>query len=294
MSHSRTCCLVERLFCCSKVIISEFSMTEMNYGTNRPAVSMTTAVVAPFDRVRWGPILAGLFAALSLLTLLSVLGLAIGLTAWDPGDDERRFSTGAGIWSIISALIAFFFGGWLAARSAAAVGERNGVLNGAMVWAVAIPLIIFIVGGGAASLADAAVNGAGTRVVYLDRGERGGDFTDRAQLSSARVGDVATGGAATGGATGGTTADNTSTPGSAANVNMPESKDEARTLAKGAWWTLLSLVLGLAAAAGGGYSGARSYDDRYDRDDRRYGTTTTGTTGTTDTGTTNTGTTHTP
>jgi hypothetical protein len=259
-------------------------MTQSNYNPtggsrgNTPAVEVNAAFLAPFDRIRWGPVLAGLFAALSTLALLSVLGLAIGLSTWDPGDNARRYSVGAGVWSIISALIAFFVGGYLAARSAAAVGERNGLLNGGMVWAVAIPLMIFLVGGGMASLADMAINGSGTRVVYVDRAYTG-DTTDRAQTAAARIGGTATG--------------DTTTTAAIPNVTVattpPPTREDARTAAKGAWFTLISLLLGLCAAAAGGLAGARSvgYDDvdeetrrrrRAERERTEYGTT--GTTGT--------------
>ena len=43
----------------------------------------------PGDRVRWGPIIAGLFVALSALTLLGLLGAAIGLSISDTGDNTR-------------------------------------------------------------------------------------------------------------------------------------------------------------------------------------------------------------
>jgi len=194
---------------------------------------------------------------MSCLTLLSVLGLAIGLSAWNPGDNQRNYSIGAGIWSIISALVSFYIGGWLAARSAAAVGERNGLLNGAMVWAVAIPLLLFLLGGGFASLAQTAVDGGRNHIVYLDRGM--GDITDRAQTAGARMGDV-------------------SNPNVGTNQNqsaaMP-SREDARNAAKGAWWTLVSLVLGLCAAGFGGLVGAGSV---YDRDRDITGSTTGGTT----------------
>src|SRR5215218_344789 len=84
----------------------------------------------PTDRVRWGPILAGTFAALTMLAVLSTLGAAIGMTAYDAGDDARRF--------------AFGFGGWLTARSAAVRGHDNGLLNGFMVAGFGIPLLLFL------------------------------------------------------------------------------------------------------------------------------------------------------
>src|SRR3954447_15379623 len=106
-----------------------------------PDVNVSATAVTPTDRVRWGSIIAGLFAALSTLAVLTVLGIAVAGSAYDPGDSARAFGIGAGIWSAVSALIAFFIGGWLASRSAAVRSEGSGVLNGAMVWVVAIPLI---------------------------------------------------------------------------------------------------------------------------------------------------------
>jgi hypothetical protein len=91
---------------------------EPNHGRDtREQVDVAPGV--PVDRVRWGPILIGLFAALTALAVLSILGTAVGLSAYDAGDDARRFAVGAGVWGIISMLLAFGFGGWMAARSAA-------------------------------------------------------------------------------------------------------------------------------------------------------------------------------
>src|SRR5687768_5733380 len=44
----------------------------------------------PTDRVRWGPILAGTFAALTTLAILSTLGAAIGFSSYDRGQDDVR------------------------------------------------------------------------------------------------------------------------------------------------------------------------------------------------------------
>ena len=44
----------------------------------------------PTDRVRWGPILAGTFSALTTLAILSTLGAAIGLSSYDRGQDDVR------------------------------------------------------------------------------------------------------------------------------------------------------------------------------------------------------------
>lgn len=197
-------------------------------------LDINTAVVAPTDRVRWGPILAGLFAALSTLALLSVLGLAVGSTAYDPGDNARNYGIGAGIWGAVSALIAFFIGGWLAARSAAVRGSNNGLLNGAMVWAVAIPLLLYLLAGGIGSIASTASRAADDMSVRAGRGGDSENVLDRARTAAAEIGDQAT----------------------------PAHQEQAAdTTSRGAWGTLISLVLALIAASIGGYLGARRTDD---------------------------------
>jgi hypothetical protein len=105
------------------------------------------------DRVRWGPILAGMVATLATILLLNVLGLAVGLSSLGPGGSLTSLATGAGIWSAITALIAFFVGGWMAGRTAAPTSMVDnsfpGLLNGAMVWAATLVLLLLLVAIGA-------------------------------------------------------------------------------------------------------------------------------------------------
>ena len=79
--------------------------------TPTTATTTTTAVTTdtkPTDLIRWGPILGGLFAALATLITLGVLGLAVGLSAYNANDPLGGFGIGAGVWGAITALIAFF------------------------------------------------------------------------------------------------------------------------------------------------------------------------------------------
>jgi hypothetical protein len=117
-----------------------------------------TLVVMPVDRVRWAAVLTGLVVALVAVALLSVLGLAIGLTTSTPGDIAGTLGLGRGVWTAISALIALVAGGWAAARTAAVPGRANGALNGAMVWVAAALLVFALLGSGLATLAAVAGN----------------------------------------------------------------------------------------------------------------------------------------
>ena len=68
-------------------------------------------------KVSWGGVWGGVLVAIGLLLLLSVLGVAIGVTAVDPGETQaERVGTGIGIWGGLSLLIALF--GWYRPASA--------------------------------------------------------------------------------------------------------------------------------------------------------------------------------
>jgi hypothetical protein len=117
------------------------------------------------DRVRWGALFAGFFVGLGSLVLLLLLGGAVGFTALDPRDlsSWKSLGIGAGIWAGISAIIASFFGAWVAARLSTAVDRGNGLLHGLALWGLAWAVGIWFSAmavGGAVSGAASAVGGA--------------------------------------------------------------------------------------------------------------------------------------
>jgi hypothetical protein len=206
----------------------------------------------PTDRVRWGPILAGTFAALTVLAVLSTLGTAIGLSAYDPGqNDPRHFARIGGIWGVLSVIIAFAFGGWLTARAAAVRGRSNGMLNGFMVAGFGIPLMLFMLG----SIATAMGAAATTAATAHDAQQARNSQSDGAMTASATIGG----------------ASDAASPSSPANVSNVNSEDARRAASRAAWGTLFGLVLAIAAASAAGAVGAR--DDRDSDEDvhRRRG-----------------------
>jgi hypothetical protein len=199
----------------------------------------------PLDRVRWGPILAGLVSALATLLVLSLLGVAVGLTAatGDPAGGANGAATrtgnyglGATIWAAVSALIAFFVGGYVAGRTAGVRGKSNGWINGALVWAVTLPLLLWL----AASGLSGFLNAIGFNL---------GGFVDTVNTASQNV-------ANTGSATA-----------AAPNADPAEVQRTAESARNGAWGALAALVLGLIAAGLGGLLGSRSHDDEYNIND---------------------------
>jgi len=125
-------------------------------------IEQNVNVVTPRDRVRLGPIIAGMLSALTVFIALSVLGAAVGATtlyANGTGSaNTNHYGVAAGIWSAVSALIAFFIGGFVAAKTAAVGGGGNGWINGVMVFVAGLPLIIWLTSQGAGSLFGAFGN----------------------------------------------------------------------------------------------------------------------------------------
>jgi hypothetical protein len=99
------------------------------------------------DRVRWGPVLAGLLTAIASFVLLGLLAAAIGLSVAQGADTTTAGNTAAIVAAIIG-LAAFFIGGYVAAYTAAVANRGDGALNGFLVWALAILLILVLAGVG--------------------------------------------------------------------------------------------------------------------------------------------------
>lgn len=231
-------------------------MTQQRYDVDKYAVT------SPLDSVRWAAVLAGLFTALSVVIVLTVLGLAIGLSTLDAAN-PRSFGIGAGVYGGISAIIAFALGGFIAARTAAVTGSSNAILNGGLVWIVALPLIVNVLTSGIGSLLGTAANVAGTTastVIQIaapladDAAQMGATVV--AQNPEAAQDAAATAEAAAAQAA---TAVATQVQGVVEQVDEPaEVEAIAQDVGNAAWTTLLALGLSAAAAVGGGYLGRRS------------------------------------
>ncbi|HEX6383791.1 MAG TPA: hypothetical protein VF177_03895 [Anaerolineae bacterium] len=220
-----------------------------------PELDIDMGVITPVDRIRWGPILAGVVTALSTLVILSLLGLAIGLTVYDASDPASNFGLGAGLWGIISAVLAFIIGGAIAGYTAAVPTQGDGMLNGAMVWLVTIPLMVYLLGAGIGSLLSAAGNLVETGVSATAPLVTEAGVEETLGLDAAAV--QATAEAA---GTELTVPEAQATADAFVDEVAPEPQqieEAAETAAPSVWGTLLALLLGLAAAALGGLFGAR-------------------------------------
>lgn len=188
-------------------------------------------------RISWGGINGGVLLAVGLLILLAALGVAIGISAVNPGQTEAsNVGTGAAVWSAISLLAALFLGGYASTKLGATSDSTTGFLEGALVWVVSMLLMLYLAGSGIGMLAGGAfqlVGGAGETVSSTITGA--GDFSSG---DANRVGSQGADPA-------------TQVPfAERAAAMQPEASAAA-------WITFGALVLSLAAAIGGGMVGRR-------------------------------------
>jgi hypothetical protein len=173
------------------------------------------------DRVRWGPIIGGVATAMTTMLILSLFGLAVGLTTVNAGDAAATGSvpdntgTMTAIWGAVSAIISFFIGGFVAGRTASVFSRGWGSMNGAMVFLIGVPIMLWL-----------AAQGLGTVM---------GTFSGYAP-------DIANNAQAT-----------------AQNTPPIEVARTAEQIRNGAWGSLLAALLGLGAAALGGSAGTRRH-----------------------------------
>lgn len=187
------------------------------------------------NRVQFGPIVAGVLTAIATLLILTVLGLAIGSSALEPREVGDGVGAAAAIWGIVSALIAFFLGGWVAAKTAAVAGAGSGLINGLMVGAAILVLILWLTGSGVSAIVGTIGSNLGDITSLVT--EETGSTDQAAQEAEAVQADAEE---------------------QLAQVDPASAFDTVRDAA---WGTLAGLVLPLVAAGAGGLLGHNTRRD---------------------------------
>lgn len=107
------------------------------------------------ELVAWGAVFAGLFLVVGISWLILLLGSAIGVSVADATDLDaigKGFGVGAIIWMILTALVSYFFGGWLAAWLSGKTPAIIGMLHGITVWGASAVLVMLLGYAGVAGL----------------------------------------------------------------------------------------------------------------------------------------------
>jgi hypothetical protein len=129
------------------------------------AVSSASDVPSGRDRVRWGPVWAGVIVALAVFVVLQLFFFAVGVLG--PGYGGN---TTGGIVSGVLALVSFFIGGLLAGASTVWRGAGDGLLHGVLVWSLSMLgiLVLALVGGSSLLGPLATLLGAQQQGIVID------------------------------------------------------------------------------------------------------------------------------
>ncbi|MBB3880716.1 hypothetical protein [Sphingomonas pseudosanguinis] len=126
-------------------------------------------------RASWSAIFAGVVIAVAVQLVLGILGTGIGLSMVDPTDGSTPgasgFGIGAGIYWLITTVIALGAGGYVAARMSGVTERFDALVHGLVVWGVTLILTLYLltsaVGGiigGAFRTVGAVAGAAGSTV----------------------------------------------------------------------------------------------------------------------------------
>lgn len=111
------------------------ALTNAGAGKYQEQGDVTVSRRTLLPAVRWGAVFAGVVVGVSVQLVLSLLGLASGLSTSDIQNGEAS-SIGPLAWAGISMLISAFVGGYVAARMTGLKRKADGVLHGVVAWSV--------------------------------------------------------------------------------------------------------------------------------------------------------------
>src|SRR3954452_21228358 len=104
-------------------------------------------LMAVRSRVSWGAIAAGAMVALAAYVVLTLLGLAVGIEVAVRGSNVS-LGAPAAIYTLVTLLVAMFFGGWATSRLAVGESKLESVLYGIILWGVLFVGMVWLVSAG--------------------------------------------------------------------------------------------------------------------------------------------------
>ncbi len=135
-------------------------------------------------RISWAAIFGGVVLVVTIQLLLSMLGAGIGLGNVNVNagstPSASTFGIGAGVWWVVSSVIALGFGGYVAAWLAGIELRWDGLLHGLVTWGIATLLTIYLL-----SSAVGGIIGGGFSALGSVTSAAGSGIKDAAQAAGA-------------------------------------------------------------------------------------------------------------
>lgn len=181
---------------------------------------------AAIRRTTWGAVFAGALAAIGVQIILTVLGVAVGATAFDAGDTGREVGVMAGLWWLITGTVSLTIGGAVVGRLAGIERSLDVALHGFAMWAVTAIFGVLALWSSATAASMAGANVAASTLrgtaIAVDANGDGvpeGTTTDRGATGAERV--------------------------AVTDAQVEEARDAAQAAS---WWSLGGLLLGVIAS----------------------------------------------
>jgi hypothetical protein len=198
-------------------------------------------VIPVRSRISWAAIVAGSLLALAVWTLLVLLGSAIGLSIHD-NVNGRSLAIGAVVWAILVTAGSLFLGGFVASQMTTGENKLEGVLYGILVWAVMSGVLMYLATQGFKAGFSGMVAMANTG--NTTAAANGMTWEDMARQSGVPQNEI-----------------------DRMRATVPDATARAREVAndqnrlennatRAAWYSFLGTLVGMAAAAIGGFVGA--------------------------------------
>jgi hypothetical protein len=178
--------------CSEKYVEKESIMAVITEHTEGAVVAHSDIVPPLGPRVRWGGVMSGFFIAVATLIFLTALGLAVGINVLgDPRaatiETAEGLGIGAGIWTFITLLVAYFLGGMVSTQVTDRPDRTGAVIHGALVWVLFMLFLLWLMVSGI-SLGLTGLFGAvrtlaqGATAVGMGAAGIGGNLTQRLGL----------------------------------------------------------------------------------------------------------------
>lgn len=118
------------------------------------------------NEISWGAVFAGAIIGLVVQLILNMIGIGVGLSTVDAvaGDTPTAasFSVGAGLWWVVSGIVAAGIGGYLAGRLSGKPSHSTTAYHGLIAWAVSTLVVVYLLSSAAGGLIGGALSGAST------------------------------------------------------------------------------------------------------------------------------------
>jgi hypothetical protein len=123
----------------------------------------TVVTAATRPAVGWSGVLAGVVVGAGVVGLLSVLGVAVGITVVPEGaaPGGARLGIGTAVWAALTVLVGFFVGGLVASRATNHPDRGGALIQGTLVWILGVLALVAFVMSGISAGVTGVVQGFG-------------------------------------------------------------------------------------------------------------------------------------